>query len=81
MSGDQSFLFEEKVGLMESIEDRHAFFDAEVTIRMAQNGFKLHYQNKDFVAKTLKGALELTKEWFEDMAKKASDSNTGHEDN
>ena len=73
MSKD-GFFFEDTVGILPTESMRHEFRDAEVRIRMAQNGFELHYQNKDFVAKTLKEALGIAGSWFEDMAKEAGKS-------
>jgi len=40
-----------------------------VMIRLAENGFKMHYDDKDFIANTLEEMLDMVKVWFEDSIK------------
>lgn len=67
-----TFFFDEPVGILPKSEaamvERTEFRpDVNVRIKLAQNGFKLHYEGKDFVANTLDEAMEMTRKWFEEQ--------------
>ena len=40
-------------------------------IQLVQNGYKLRYNDKKFVAKTLDEAVSMIKSWMEESEKKA----------
>ena len=66
MAGRDSFLFEEPVGILGG-PGTHEFREpVTVFVEMVQNGFKLRYENKKFVAKTLDEAMKMIRKWFED---------------
>jgi len=76
MAGNESFLFSNKVGILEETSCgpvEHGFRDSEVTVRMAQNGFELRYQNMNFVANTLEGAMEMVEKWFKEMMEESKE--------
>jgi len=40
-----------------------------VTIKLAENGFKMHYNDKDFIADTVDEMLSMVEKWFKDSIK------------
>lgn len=40
-----------------------------VMIRLAENGFKMHYNDKDFIADTVDEMLGMVEKWFKDSIK------------
>ena len=40
-----------------------------VMIRLAENGFKMHYNEKDFIADTVDEMLGMVEKWFKDSIK------------
>ena len=70
MSENKPFLLKGKVGILNQ-DDMRFKPPVEVMVRLAQNGFKLHYQDKDFVAKTLDEAMEMIRVWFKNEMKEA----------
>ncbi len=41
----------------------------EVIIRLAENGFKMRYDDKDFIADTVEEMLKVVEKWFRDSIK------------
>lgn len=40
-----------------------------VNIRLAENGFKMHYNDKDFIADSVEEMLKMVEKWFRDSIK------------
>ena len=40
-----------------------------VMIKLAENGFKMHYNDKDFIADTVDEMLGMVEKWFRDSIK------------
>lgn len=40
-----------------------------VMIRLAENGFKMHYDDKDFIANSVDEMLKAVEKWFKDSIK------------
>lgn len=40
-----------------------------VMIKLAENGFKMHYDDKDFIADTVSDMLSMVEKWFKDSIK------------
>jgi len=67
-------MFEEKVGILPKKSDMdHEFMMRLVRaeIQLVLNGYKLRYNDKKFVAKTLDEAMNMIKSWMETAEKEA----------
>lgn len=72
-----SFFFDKPVGILQTdapCVSRGYTETPCATIEMTQNGFRLRYGEKEFIATTLDEALEMVKSWFEDAIKEAEKS-------
>ncbi len=68
---NESFFFEDAVGVIERTTNEFRE-PVRAIIELVQNGYKLQYENKKFVAKNLKEGLDMIKSWMEEKEKKAS---------
>ena len=59
MSGE--LMFEEKVGVLNKSDDDFMMRPVRAEIQLVQNGYKLRYNEKKFVAKTLDEAISMIK--------------------
>ena len=67
-------MFEEKVGILPKKSDMdHDYMMRPVRaeIQLVQNGYKIRYSDKKFVAKTLDEAMNMIKSWMETAEKEA----------
>jgi hypothetical protein len=69
-----TFLFEKPVGILpkkkaEEVEDFRP--SVQVRIELVQNGFKLHYEDKEFIEPNLDAAIDRSKKWLKDQFEKA----------
>jgi hypothetical protein len=69
MSGE--LMFEEKVGVLNKSDDDFMMRPVRAEIQLVQNGYKLRYNEKKFVAKTLDEAISMIKSWMEESEKEA----------
>lgn len=69
MSGE--LMFEEKVGVLNKSDDDFMMRPVFAEIQLVQNGYKLRYNEKKFVAKTLDEAISMIKSWMEESEKEA----------
>jgi len=69
MSGE--LMFEEKVGVLNKSDDDFMMRPVRADIQLVQNGYKLRYNEKKFVAKTLDEAISMIKSWMEESEKEA----------
>ncbi len=49
--------------------DRAEDIPVIVRVRLAENGFKLHYNEMDFIANTVDEMLKMVEAWFKDSIK------------
>jgi len=80
-----SFLFPEKVGILSSHDMPHEFREPiEASIKLVQNGYELHYEGKEFIAKTLDDGLKMIRTWMEKFEKTEGrgeeEGNSAHEE-
>ena len=77
MSGNESFLFEKPVGILEAMNSPmpHMEHPIKAKIKMVQNGYELNYEGKEFIAKNLDEALGMIRSWMEMNEKEMSKKN------
>lgn len=67
----EEMMFEEKVGVLPGKGNDFMMDPVRAEIQLVQNGYKLRYNEKKFVAKTLDEAISMIKSWMEESEKKA----------
>ena len=67
--GKKNFLFKEKVTISPEEEPKMYTPSPMVKIELAQNGFELCYNGKEYVATDLDEAMDMTKKWLEKAMK------------
>lgn len=67
----EEMMFEEKVGVLPGKGNDFMMDPVRAEIQLVQNGYKLRYNDKKFVAKTLDEAVSMIKSWMEESEKEA----------
>lgn len=81
MGRKEGFLFADKVGMLGGHNEEFKR-PIEASIKLVQNGYELHYDGKEFIAKTLDEGMKMIKKWMTTESKEEKEeSNSETEEN